>query len=52
MQSRSNKHIVIWNIMLTIALVISFAANAAWVQAAADPPVKVFTASLNDAGFD
>jgi hypothetical protein len=52
MKARSNKWIVIWNIVLTVALLISFAASAALVQAAADPPVQVFTAPLNDIGLD
>src|SRR5581483_4497721 len=52
MKLSSNKWILVWNIVLTVALFVSFAANAAWVQAAADPPVQFFTAPLNDIGQD
>ncbi len=39
-----------WNVVLTILLIISLGANAAWVQAASDPPVRVYSVTTDDAG--
>jgi hypothetical protein len=47
---RSLRRLKVWNIVLTAVLLLSLAANAAWVQAAADPPVRVYTATLDDSG--
>jgi hypothetical protein len=52
MNARSIKWIIFWNIMLTVALFVSLAANAVWVQAADDPPVKVATVNLGHVGGD
>lgn len=46
--NRKIKILVTWNIVLTTVLFLSVIANASFVQAAADPPVKVFTASAQD----
>lgn len=43
-----NRWMVAWNIALTLFLLASLAANAVWVQAAADPPVKISQATLDD----
>lgn len=48
--TRPNKWIIAWLVALTFALFISLAGNAAWVQSANDPPVKVFQTSLDDVG--
>ena len=46
------KILVAWNVVLTVLLLISFAGNAALIQAANDPPVRVYTATLDDVGAD
>lgn len=40
----------IWNLILGVLLLVSLGANAAWVRAASDPPIRVYTATLNDNG--
>ncbi len=52
MNTRIVKWIVIWNVSLTILLLASLAGNAAWVQAANDPPIRAYTANLEDVGGD
>ncbi len=47
---RSIRLLNTWQLVLSVVLLVSLGANAAWVQAAADPPVRVYTASLNDPG--
>jgi hypothetical protein len=44
------KAVVTWNIVLTVMFVIAMGLYAASAQAANDPPVKVFTAHLDDVG--
>jgi hypothetical protein len=39
-----------WHLLLSVLLLVSLGANASWVQAAADPPIRVYTASPDDAG--
>lgn len=45
-----NRWIIIWLMVLTVGLFISIAGNAALVQAANDPPVKVYQARSDDVG--
>lgn len=52
MNTQQNKWIVRWNIVLTVLMLASLGMNAAWVQAANDPPVRVYTATLQDNGGD
>jgi hypothetical protein len=52
METRRFKFLVLWNAILTVLLVASVGVNAMWAQAAADPPVKVFSTTLDDAGID
>lgn len=47
---RMNRLLIIWLAVVTTLLLLSFGLNAAWVQAANDPPVHVFTATLDDLG--
>ena len=47
---RTNRLLTIWVGGLTVLLLASLAASATWVQAASDPPVKIFTSSLKDIG--
>ncbi len=47
---RSIRSLKTRNIVLSVLLLISLGANVAWVQAAADPPVRVYTGTLDDAG--
>lgn len=47
---RSLRLLKTWNVVLTVLLLASLGANAAWLQAAADPPIRVFGASADDAG--
>lgn len=49
MNARVLKVILLWNAALTVLLLASLLTNAVLVQAANDPPVKVFTASLDHA---
>src|SRR5581483_6836573 len=39
-----------WYLVLSLLLFVSLGANAAWVQAASDPPIRVYTATADDAG--
>lgn len=48
--NRKLKLLVTWNIVLTTVLFLSVFANASFIQAASDPPIKVFTASADDVG--
>lgn len=50
MNAQPNKWIVRWNIALTVLLLATLAISANWVQAANDPPVRVFTANTDDVG--
>ncbi len=50
MNPRFIRIVIVWNIVLGALLLISLAANAVYVQAANDPPVHVFTASMDDVG--
>lgn len=52
MKSQLNKWMFAWNIALTIMLLIALAATATMAQASNDPPVKVFTATMDDIGSD
>lgn len=52
MNHRRFKFLVLWNVALTVILIASLSANAIWVQASADPPVRVFHAELDDSGID
>lgn len=52
MNSRLVKLLVLWNISLSLLFVLSLAFNAVWVNAANDPPVRVFTANADDQGGD
>lgn len=50
MNSRLVKLILFWNAVLTALLLGSLLVNANFAMAANDPPVKVFTATLDHAG--
>lgn len=52
MDTRRFRMLVTWNVVLTVVLLASLGANAALVNAAADPPVKVFTAQIEHDGLD
>src|ERR1700682_1845024 len=52
MSNRMVKNLLIWNAALTVLLLASFALNVNWVQAANDPPVKVFSAHADTNGGD
>lgn len=52
MNHRKFKFLVLWNVVLTVLFTVSLGANALWVQAANDPPVRVFHAALDDTGLD
>lgn len=52
MDTRRFRLLVTWNIALTVVLFISLGANAAFVQASADPPVKIFHSNSEDSGID
>jgi hypothetical protein len=39
-----------WSVMLATLVLLSLGVNAAWVQAAADPPLRVYTATAQDNG--
>jgi hypothetical protein len=45
---RTNRLLIVWLAVLTVLLLVSVGANAAWVQAASDPPVHVYSAALDD----
>ncbi|MBI4673181.1 MAG: hypothetical protein HY741_16120 [Chloroflexi bacterium] len=47
---RTNRLLTLWLAVVTVLLLLSLGMNAAWVQAANDPPVRVFTATLEDVG--
>jgi hypothetical protein len=47
MNTRGFKLLLTWNVVLTVLLLAAFAFAAVSAQAANDPPVKVFTASLD-----
>lgn len=47
---RMNRLLTIWLAVVTVLLLLSLGMNAAWVQAANDPPVHVFTANSQDLG--
>jgi hypothetical protein len=50
MNSRIVRTIIGWNVVLTLMLLISAAANVSSAQASFDPPVRVFTATPNLVG--
>lgn len=52
MAPRTVRLILVWNAALTVLLLVSLAVNGSLVQAAADPPVKVFTANMDTIGAD
>lgn len=47
---RANRLLTLWLTVITVLLLLSLGMNAAWVQAANDPPVRVFTTTLQDLG--
>ncbi len=47
---RTNRLLITWLAVLTVLLLISLGLNASWAQAAADPPVHVYTTAPNDYG--
>ncbi len=47
---RTNRLLITWLAVLTVLLLISLGLNASWAQAAADPPVHVFTTAPEDYG--
>lgn len=47
---RTTKIFVAWNIVMGALLLVSLAANANFAQAAADPPIKVFTLTEEKVG--
>lgn len=49
MNDRRFRLLLIWNTVLTVILLISLGANAVFVRAAGDPPVKVFSVTTDDA---
>ncbi|MBI4673612.1 MAG: hypothetical protein HY741_18330 [Chloroflexi bacterium] len=52
MNTGLNKLTTLWLAVLTVLLLASLGMNAAWVQAANDPPVKMYTARVaHDAGW-
>lgn len=52
MNSRILKLVVLWNVALSVVLLVSLAFNASWTQAANDPPVKIVTAHADTIGGD
>lgn len=52
MNSRPIRLLVIWNVVLSVLLLLSLGVNAVWVQAANDPPVQVVTVNSDDIGGD
>lgn len=52
MFARAPKWLIVWNVVLTVLLVAALATNVVLVQAGNDPPVRVYTASLDDIGGD
>ena len=47
---RTNRLLTLWLAVVTVLLLLSLGMNVAWVQAAADPPVRVFTTTSEDLG--
>jgi hypothetical protein len=47
---RANRMLTIWVGVLTVLLLASLAASATLVQASSDPPVRIFSSSLQDIG--
>ncbi|MCC7164611.1 MAG: hypothetical protein IT331_19105 [Anaerolineae bacterium] len=47
MKTRTVRLLVTWNVVLTVLLLIALAFVAAGVQAASDPPVKIYSTSLD-----
>lgn len=52
MNERRFRIVLLWNVVLTALLLVSLAGNALWAQAAADPPIQVAYAQLQDVGGD
>lgn len=47
---RINRFLMLWLAVVTVLLLVSLGMNAAWVQAANDPPVHFFAATSEDLG--
>jgi hypothetical protein len=47
---RSIRLLKTWFVVLSVLLLVSLGANAVWVQASSDPPIRVYTANADDAG--
>jgi hypothetical protein len=47
---RSMRLLKTWFVVLSVLLLVSLGANAVWVQASSDPPIRVYTANADDAG--
>lgn len=52
MFARAPKWLVLWNVVLTVLLAAALATNVVLVQAGSDPPLRVYSSTLDDVGGD